>query len=47
MLKGVLEKMKSEFADGDAYVGKPTYLVATKPGLHNVRRKTEDQGAQQ
>ena len=46
MLHGVLENMKAQFAAGDAYTGKPTYLVPTKPGLQNVRRKTEAQAAQ-
>ena len=46
MLSAVLENMKAQFGAGDEYTGKPTYLVSTKPGLQNVKRKTEAQGAQ-
>ena len=46
MLSAVLEEMKTQFAAGDEYAGKPTYLLSTKPGLQNVKRKTEAQGAQ-
>ncbi|HIG31314.1 MAG TPA: arylsulfatase [Planctomycetes bacterium] len=46
MLSGVLEDMRSQFAAGDDYVGKSTRLLSTRPGLQNVRRKTEAQGAQ-
>lgn len=37
---------KAQFASGDEYAGKPTHLLSTKPGLQNVKRKTEAQGAQ-
>ena len=46
MLSAVLEEMKTQFASGDTYTGKPTYLLSTKPGLQNVKRKNKAQGAQ-
>ncbi len=45
MLHAVLQDMKAQFVSGDQYTGKRTNLLSTKPGLHNVRRKTEKQGA--
>ncbi len=38
-LKKVLEGMKKQFAAGDAYAGKPTKLLSTKPGLQNLKPK--------
>ncbi|MAG94904.1 MAG: arylsulfatase [Planctomycetaceae bacterium] len=45
MLSAVLEDMKTQFSAGDQYTGKSTNLLSTKPGLQNVRRKTEAKGA--
>ena len=47
MLAAVLEDMKSQFAAGDEYTGKPTKLLSTKPGLQNVARRSESEAAQQ
>ena len=45
MLSAVLEEMKTQFAAGDQYTGKSTHLLSTRPGIQNVRRKTEGKGA--
>ncbi|MEO1998272.1 MAG: hypothetical protein ABGZ17_23760, partial [Planctomycetaceae bacterium] len=45
MLHAVLQDMQAQFASGDQYTGKRTNLLSTKPGLQNIKRKTEKQGA--
>ncbi|MHC4996264.1 MAG: sulfatase-like hydrolase/transferase, partial [Planctomycetota bacterium] len=47
MLHGVLEEMKSQFAAGDAYTGKPTYLQSTRPGMHHLKPKVKKQASQE
>lgn len=45
MLSEVLRDLKSQFAAGDRYTGKPTRLLATEPGTHENNRKAKSRAA--
>ena len=45
MLSAVLENMKRQFSEADQYTGRETRLTPTRPGMHNVKPKTEAEAA--
>ena len=46
ILSGVLERMKAQFPAADRSTGRKTKLIDTRPGMQNIKPKTEAEAAQ-